>query len=244
MIPFFRKLRRQFLDTKQLGRYLLYALGEVLLVMVGILLALQVDNWNEERKERKEELELLEALKMDLESAGEELEIVGKYNLKYLEGYLQIYSFIQENRPYDTILNQAFANLDVWEPPYLSTMTYETLKTRGIDLIRNDSLKRHIAKVYTFDLKRITDDQLPWEWSFSQNTTQRMMVENVRRDIEKWSAAPNDFEDLKENDSFLNFLSILISIRRSHVDVDREVQSAIDSLVSHIDSELRSRQKS
>ena len=61
MIPFFRKLRRQFLDTKQPGRYLLYALGEVLLVMVGILLTLQVDHYNEERKERKDELTLPQA---------------------------------------------------------------------------------------------------------------------------------------------------------------------------------------
>jgi hypothetical protein len=52
MIAFFRKFRQRFLAENHLGKYLLYALGEVLLVMVGILLALRVDNWNEERKER------------------------------------------------------------------------------------------------------------------------------------------------------------------------------------------------
>ena len=57
MIAFFRKFRERFLSKNHLGKYLLYALGEVLLVMVGILLALQVDNWNEQLKERRDELE-------------------------------------------------------------------------------------------------------------------------------------------------------------------------------------------
>ena len=48
----FRKLRQSLLWNSNLKKYLLYAFGEILLVMIGILLALQVNNWNEERKER------------------------------------------------------------------------------------------------------------------------------------------------------------------------------------------------
>jgi hypothetical protein len=65
MPRFLRHFRQRYLVMNQFGRYLLYAVGEVLLVMLGILLALQVDNWNEERKERKEELEMLKALETD-----------------------------------------------------------------------------------------------------------------------------------------------------------------------------------
>ena len=54
--------------------------------MVGILLALQVDNWNEERKERRDELELLEALKTDLVLTRNEMDTIVTYNQKYLEG--------------------------------------------------------------------------------------------------------------------------------------------------------------
>ena len=46
MIKLFRKLRRQLINQGRLRKYLLYAVGEILLVMVGILLALQVDNWS------------------------------------------------------------------------------------------------------------------------------------------------------------------------------------------------------
>ncbi|MDX1939154.1 MAG: DUF6090 family protein [Saprospiraceae bacterium] len=50
MLRFFRNIRRRLLDSGSLRKYLVYAIGEILLVMIGILLALQVNNWNEKRK--------------------------------------------------------------------------------------------------------------------------------------------------------------------------------------------------
>lgn len=50
MIKFFRIIRQQLLSQNRFSKYLLYAIGEILLVMVGILLALQVNNWNEDKK--------------------------------------------------------------------------------------------------------------------------------------------------------------------------------------------------
>ena len=50
MIKYFRKIRQQLLTQNRFSKYLLYAVGEILLVMVGILLALQVNNWNEDKK--------------------------------------------------------------------------------------------------------------------------------------------------------------------------------------------------
>ena len=54
MIRLFRKIRNQLLSEDKYSMYILYAVGEILLVMVGILLALQIDNWNENRKTAKE----------------------------------------------------------------------------------------------------------------------------------------------------------------------------------------------
>jgi len=227
----------------QFGRYLLYALGEVLLVMVGILLALQVDNWNEDRKERREELELLIALKTDLVLTRNEMDIIVGYNQKYLKGYRLIYDYIEEDKPYSTALDSAFSDLDIWATPYLSTMTYETIRNRGIDIIQNDSLKRHIVHFYNQDFKSITEDMVQWEWSFSQNTTQPIMVGNIRRILDTGLARPNDFEALKSNDTFRNFLSILITIRFDNIDYSRRMKAATQRLIEHIDDELRSRQK-
>ena len=66
MIKFFRKIRLSLLSENKLGKYLLYAIGEIVLVMIGILLALQVNNWNESRKERAQEIKLYENLLVSL----------------------------------------------------------------------------------------------------------------------------------------------------------------------------------
>ncbi len=68
MISFFRKLRQRLLAGNQLSKYLLYALGEILLVVIGILIALQINNWNEYRKDRISELSFLTNLGHDLQN--------------------------------------------------------------------------------------------------------------------------------------------------------------------------------
>lgn len=70
MIKFFRKIRQQLLTENKFSRYLLYAIGEIVLVVIGILIALQINNWNENRKGRIQELssmkEVVENLKYDM----------------------------------------------------------------------------------------------------------------------------------------------------------------------------------
>jgi bacteriorhodopsin len=53
MIPFFRKIRKQLADDNKPMKYLWYAIGEIALVVIGILIALQINNWNESKKQEK-----------------------------------------------------------------------------------------------------------------------------------------------------------------------------------------------
>ncbi|MFT5229429.1 MAG: hypothetical protein ACI9EV_002583, partial [Urechidicola sp.] len=63
MIKLFRKIRGKMLTENKFSKYLLYAFGEILLVVIGILLALQINSWNQQRMEDKKEVELLYGLK-------------------------------------------------------------------------------------------------------------------------------------------------------------------------------------
>ncbi len=66
MFSFFRQIRQKLLTENRVSKYLLYAIGEILLVVIGILIALQVDNWNEERKKQREISQLLLDIEKDL----------------------------------------------------------------------------------------------------------------------------------------------------------------------------------
>ena len=81
MLTFFRRIRKGLLGTGATRKYVLYAIGEILLVMIGILLALQVNNWNEERKIQIIEREYLYALQQEFNYNLIELERVVKVNI-------------------------------------------------------------------------------------------------------------------------------------------------------------------
>ena len=67
MIKLFRHIRRSLINQNQMGKYFKYAIGEIVLVVLGILIALQINNWNEDRKKTKKEIFHLENILSNLE---------------------------------------------------------------------------------------------------------------------------------------------------------------------------------
>ena len=66
MIQLFKKIRRKLLVEKRLSNYIIYAIGEVLLVVIGIVLAIQFSNWNDKRSEIKKEIWYLDNIADDM----------------------------------------------------------------------------------------------------------------------------------------------------------------------------------
>ncbi|MDX1472079.1 MAG: DUF6090 family protein, partial [Flavobacteriaceae bacterium] len=78
MIKFFRNLRQSMISQNRVSKYLLYAIGEIILVVIGILLALQINNWNQNRIESREEFKALKNLKEDFTNNKKLLEEASK----------------------------------------------------------------------------------------------------------------------------------------------------------------------
>jgi len=96
MLRFFRTIRKKLIEEDNIRKYLLYAIGEILLVVIGILIALQVNNWNEERIEQRVAMDIrssiLQDLNRDIESIDSlriniqnEIEIFDSFQLKLIE---------------------------------------------------------------------------------------------------------------------------------------------------------------
>jgi len=66
MLRFFRSIRKSFLETNQARKYLAYAIGEIALVVIGILIALQINNWNQYQQARAEEQRILSSINAEL----------------------------------------------------------------------------------------------------------------------------------------------------------------------------------
>lgn len=84
MIKFFRNIRQNLLSEGKTGKYLKYAFGEIALVIIGILMALSINNWNENRKLRTEEQSLLKDLQSEVVANIEGLkEIIVEHQKSY-----------------------------------------------------------------------------------------------------------------------------------------------------------------
>ena len=149
MIKFFRKIRQRLLTENKFSKYLLYAIGEIVLVMIGILLALQVNNWNEFQKDREIEkktlLNLFENMELNINKAEHKIAIIQRHNKS---GQIIFAAIKNSDRTIDT-LGQHFhwalmnhANLA------LSKAGYESLKNIGFEIIRNEILKKEIVNLH------------------------------------------------------------------------------------------------
>ena len=148
MIKFFRKIRQQLLMENKTSKYFKYAIGEIILVVIGILIALQINNWNEHKKTKGFEIKILKEIRsnllVDLVEINEDLElmnVVTKATLD-IEKHLK-----RQNKPTDSLyINSAILRVT----PHFSPIKtgYDLLKTQRVGVISNDSLRKTISILY------------------------------------------------------------------------------------------------
>jgi hypothetical protein len=148
MIKFFRNIRKKLLAENKFSKYLIYAIGEIVLVVIGILIALQINNWNEDRKKRDLELSTLAELKSnllaDIKDVQDDMRV---YDLASNSSDI-IIDYIDGNIPYNDSLNIHLGKIPVQGVFAPNKAAYENLKVIGIKLISNDSLRNAISDLY------------------------------------------------------------------------------------------------
>ena len=148
MIKFFRKIRKQLLTENKFSKYLIYAMGEILLVMIGILLAFQVNSWNDQRKRDLLEIDILKELKQNLMVDIVDIDENISQHEQSLKSSQIISSVIENDLPNNDSLNNHFSNI-ILVPMFLPTKTaYENLKLTGTKILDNDSLRLAIIELY------------------------------------------------------------------------------------------------
>jgi len=160
MIKFFRKIRYDLMEKNKTGKYLKYAIGEILLVVIGILIALQINNWNENRKDRQLEKELLVQLQSEFESNLIQLDDKIALRDKMLSSSLNLISCIDNptNCDSDTILNNiGFSIL----APTFDPIVNDVVSSGRIQLIQSPDLKMKLS-LWTSEIIQVTEEEKMW----------------------------------------------------------------------------------
>ena len=141
MIKFFRKIRYNLMSENKTGKYFKYAIGEIILVVIGILIALSINNWNEERKDRKEELAALQDLKMEFESNRVDIDSLFQFKLKMAKNWDNYLTTVSNKELHDSLRSVNRPSIGFRRFHFSSTSLNSILTSGKIDKIRNDSLK-------------------------------------------------------------------------------------------------------
>jgi len=160
MIKFFRRIRQRLLTENKFSKYLLYAVGEIILVVIGILIALQINNLNESKKEENILNASLTSMKLNIQEDIENLNDQISYNLSVLEAVE--FSFRVISLPeYEDLPLSSFADsvFDVaTERTFLPTITAFNSMESGshFQWIKNQNLTQAIYNYYA-EVSKISD---------------------------------------------------------------------------------------
>ena len=193
MIKLFRHIRRTLINQNNMGKYFKYAIGEILLVVIGILIALQINNWNEKRKLKAEEKEVIQQLILDFSQNKKALDYfllryenshkVAKVTLRHTGPKVAIPS----DKIFDSILR---INTPKVQLMYTSKMTKSAV---NLELLTNKDLRQLIVTYQLgFDSYKTVEDNLH-ELTYRQRKIHQKymsLVSDIKN--EEFSAFRND----------------------------------------------------
>ena len=178
MIKFFRQIRQTIImENSKSTRYFKYAIGEIILVVIGILIALQINNWNETRKERALETVVLQQLLSDFNSNLEQLDQKISMREDFTNSARQLLKFID---------NPSLAIQDTIDSHIGKTLPYATFDPVIVDLassgelklILNNDLKKAITR-WSSDIKDVIEDEIIWK-DYRNNMYVPFLIQNYQ----------------------------------------------------------------
>ena len=154
MINFFRKIRKQLANDNKPLKYMRYAIGEIVLVVIGILIALQINNWNESQKLKKYEKGTLKQIQENLNRDLQSLEEIIENRKKSVLAVDKILSY-PKNNPQPDSLHLWIGQLMQFDEFASISNSYYALKLKGIEIIRNEKLRKLLGEYYETEIKKI-----------------------------------------------------------------------------------------
>ena len=259
MIKFFRKIRQNLLSEGKTGKYLKYALGEIILVVLGILIALQINNWNENRKDRIQETAILNNLKKDFKSAIKEFQALNDLRYNAISSMKTIYE-VDANKVKSSSTNylDSLISKTMTAPTFNNQSgSLNVLLTSGkIDLISNQELKEQLiewpgdvadmtedeithSKLHTSKYSTILDNYVSWNDIFNLYNVRgiRFKAKGINK-MKTNANVTSNYKSLLNDIVFLNVLNRRIVFLELTTNETNDLIAKAQDIIKSINSEL------
>ena len=237
MIKFFRKIRQQLLSENKFSKYLLYAIGEIVLVVIGILIALQINTWNEERDNKDLEKQLLSQMYNELKMDYSQLIDNSNYSKRKISAAQLLIKVIDKKVPYHDSLNIEFSNAVVYSSFAPSVNTYETITGTGISILSNEKLQLKIQYLYNNTYKFIAD-VLKWRSEFYFSEIVSFNINYFKEFSWFEPSIPLDGQELLDDTKYYNILKTEQVLANQEINVYQDAIKKVDELLDLIHSEI------
>jgi hypothetical protein len=265
MIKFFRHIRKELMETGKTGKYLKYAIGEIVLVVIGILIALQINTWNQQQQNNRQEQLLLNQLLIEYHSNLEQIKnkiFLRNEGINSVLRLLHYKNLTNETVPNDSV-NRDLSRI-LLRPtfdPELGVST-ELINSGKLYLLSNGSLRNKIS-AFPSSLSELREEELATfnliEERFTPFLIENFQVgrimseflddEQIRKRVSITETASGkmlkdlfsqgDSKGLLNHPDFEDYLSIIISNTMYTNDQSYGVQAKIDDIISLIEEELK-----
>lgn len=235
MIKFFRRIRQRLLSDGKFSQYLIYALGEIVLVVLGILIALSINNWNEDKKILKLERGYLEGILDDLQTDLTNINevVIPNFRDNHRPGHVYIDSLDRNGLSNDPDLVEAInphglSNSGLSFHPTVGT--YNAIIAKGnSSLLGNKELFSDIQRLYEVWYKRNN------EYSLRRDNLQDQIKMQYTYDL-KYSSKL----EIMQNKELLADLYLMMTTKRSYIGLLRDIEEEIESVMAKIVEQLES----
>lgn len=238
MINIFNKIRQKLLSENKFSKYLIYAIGEIVLIVIGILIALSINNANDVKNKRQKELALVTEMRLNLQTDLRDLDFNIKGSAKRIQANEIILKALKERVSMHDSLKPHYANIIGNYQLSNNTAAWENLKSVGMDLVSKDSLRNAISNLYTVRytyLENVTkglDDGQQW------NTFYPQFLDLINVEQFWVSAEPVSHEALMDNRKFQETLKMNLVIRNYMLNqyntIHKDVNLLLDQIERHI----------
>lgn len=233
------------MEKNKTAKYLKYAIGEIVLIVLGILFALYLNNLNGKNQLKKDEIKVLNEINYNLSSSINSFERTINTETDYLNQNKKILDYINNNNPYSSELDHAFGVYFWTLSSNPVTAGYEYLKSKGIELITNDSLRNKISFMFENEFAIIKNENELWANNLQQNITYPYHVNHFIKYFPKDTdslgieyAKPVDYNLLIADKTFESINTEIISNRRWNIKSLEDLVIRINTLIDQINAEL------
>ena len=181
MIKFFRRIRYDLVEKNKTGKYLKYAIGEIILVVIGILIALQINNWNEDRNDHLKSRDYIIEFKNDLATDI----IIMSRGIANMDALIRADKWVLNKTGYkfSEIDSISLALGDDYHDIEINDRTFNTIQNSGNSKLTGyDSLFKNLSHYYIQTNKRI---KARTEWDEKEVTDGQEYMKDLKKTIER-----------------------------------------------------------